>query len=231
MMLYNMDLIWILLILVMAAGIIIQRSLVNKFKKYSKIPLDSGLTGCEVAEKMLRENGITDVVVRPTRGMLTDFYNPADRTINLSEGVYGSRSVAAAAVAAHETGHALQDAQDYSMLRLRSALVPVVTFSSNIVNWVILAGLMLLNVFPDLLLVGIILFAVTTLFSVITLPVEINASKRALTWLETAGVTSPANHGYAVSALKSAAYTYVVAAVGSFATLFYYISIYARGRD
>lgn len=224
----NPQLLWILLIAVMVVGMIVQRSLTSKFRKYSRVPLASGLTGKEVAEKMLRESGITDVVVRPTRGMLTDFYNPGDNTINLSEGVYSSSSVAAAAVAAHETGHAIQHATGYSMLRLRSALVPVVTFSSHLVNWVLIAGLLLLQVFPQLLLIGIILFAATTLFSFVTLPVEINASHRALDWLQGAHITDGATHGYAVDALKSAAYTYVVAAVGSLATLLYYISIYNR---
>lgn len=162
--------------------------------------------------------------------MLTDFYNPGDRTINLSEEVYSSRSVAAAAVAAHETGHALQHHVGYSMLRLRTALVPVVTFSSNILSIVLLAGLLLVRVFPQLLLFGIILFAATTLFSFVTLPVEIDASRRALGWLERSGVTGPEDHKYAVSALRSAAYTYVIAAVGSLATLLYYISIYSGSR-
>ena len=223
-------LLWILLFVVMIVGMIIQRSLTSKFRKYSKIPLHDGLTGKEVAEKMLRESGITDVEVRPTRGMLTDFYNPGDRTINLSEGVYSSRSVAAAAVAAHETGHALQHHVGYSMLRLRTALVPVVTFSSNILSIVLLAGLLLVRVFPELLLFGIILFAATTLFSFVTLPVEIDASRRALSWLERSGVTGPEDHKYAVSALRSAAYTYVIAAIGSLATLLYYISIYSGNR-
>lgn len=226
----NSTLIWLLLIGVMIIGMIIQRSLQSKFRKYSQIPLRDGLTGKEVAERMLRESGITDVEVRPTRGMLTDFFNPSDRTINLSEGVYSSRSVAAAAVAAHETGHAIQHSVGYSPLKIRTALVPVVTFSSNILSIVLLAGLLLVRVFPELLLFGIILFAATTLFSFITLPVEIDASRRALNWLEGSGITGPSDHKYAVSALKSAAYTYVIAAVGSLATLLYYISIYSSNR-
>lgn len=226
----NSTLIWLLLLGVMIIGMIVQRSLQSKFRKYSRIPLRDGLTGREVAERMLRESGITDVEVRPTRGMLTDFFNPSDRTINLSEGVYSSRSVAAAAVAAHETGHAIQHSVGYSPLKLRTALVPVVTFSSNILSIVLLTGLLLVRVFPELLLFGIILFAATTLFSFVTLPVEIDASRRALNWLEGSGITGPSDHKYAVSALKSAAYTYVIAAVGSLATLLYYISIYSSNR-
>ena len=215
---------------IMILGAIVSWRLNAKVKKYSKIPLQSGLTGKEVAAKMLADNGIYDVRIISTAGRLTDHYNPQDKTINLSEAVYSSNSVAAAAIAAHETGHALQHAQGYAPLRMRSALVPAVQFSSYIVQWVLLAGIIMVQTFPQLLLVGIILFAVTTLFSFVTLPVEINASARALAWLRTAGVTTPEQQPQAFHALKTAAYTYVIAALGSLVTLLYYISIFAR-RD
>ncbi len=208
----------------------VQSSLQSKFKKYSKMPLGNGMTGRDVAEKMLRDNGIYDVRVTSTSGMLTDHYNPANKTVNLSEGVYGSNSVAAAAVAAHECGHAVQHARAYAPLKMRSALVPVVQFSSSIMTWVLLAGILMVQSFPQLLLAGIVLFATTTLFSIITLPVEINASKRALVWLSRSGITNSYNHHAAEDALRSAAYTYVVAALSSLATLVYYIMIYMGGR-
>lgn len=211
------------------AGYIIQANLKSKFKKYSKMPI--GLTGRDVALKMLYDNGIYDVKVVSIPGRLTDHYNPTDRTVNLSKEVYGSASVAAAAVAAHECGHAVQHAKAYGPLKLRSALVPVVSFSSSIVPWVLLLGVLLIGVFPFLLLGGIILFALTTLFSVITLPVEIDASKRALMWLQSAGITNDRNHRYAAGALRSAAYTYIIAAISSLTTLFYYISVYMGRRD
>ncbi|MBR8713559.1 hypothetical protein IX332_000813 [Porphyromonas levii] len=215
---------------VMILGMLVQWNLKRKFKKYSKIRLDSGLTGREVAERMLQENGITDVQVISTSGLLTDHYNPANRTINLSEAVYSSNSVMAAAVAAHETGHAVQHAVGYAPLKMRSALVPAVQFSSNIVQWVLLAGIFLVNSFPQLLLAGIILFALTTLFSIITLPVEVDASRRALVWLERSRVTSYEQQPMAATALRSAAYTYFAAAIGSIATLLYYITIYSSRR-
>lgn len=193
--------------------------------------LPSGMTGRDVAIKMLQDNGIYDVQVTSTQGMLTDHYNPANKTVNLSEGVYASNSVMAAAVAAHECGHAVQHARAYAPLTMRSKLVPVVTFASQWVSWLILGGILLLNSFPQLLLGGIILFAMTTLFSFITLPVEIDASKRALVWLSSSGITNSYNHAQAEDALKSAAYTYVVAALGSLATLIYYIMIYMGRRD
>lgn len=193
--------------------------------------LPSGMTGRDVAIKMLQDNGIYDVQVTSTQGMLTDHYNPANKTVNLSEGVYASNSVMAAAVAAHECGHAVQHARAYAPLTMRSKLVPVVTFASQWVSGLILGGILLLNYFPQLLLGGIILFAMTTLFSFITLPVEIDASKRALVWLSSAGITNSYNHAQAEDALKSAAYTYVVAALGSLATLIYYIMIYMGRRD
>lgn len=222
---------WILFISIAIISYIVQSSLQNKFEKYSKMGLSNGMTGREVAEKMLRDNGIYDVCVTSTSGMLTDHYNPANKTVNLSEGVYNSCSVAAAAVAAHECGHAVQHARAYAPLRMRSALVPVVQFSSSIMSWVLLGGILLVNSFPQLLLFGICLFAMTTLFSFITLPVEIDASRRALVWLSSAGITNSYNHNQAKDALKSAAYTYVVAALGSLATLIYYISIYTNRRE
>lgn len=209
----------------------VQANLQSKFKKYSKVPLNGGMTGREVAEKMLRDNGIYNVTVTCTPGHLTDHYNPSDGTVNLSESVYNSNSVAAAAVAAHECGHAVQHAVAYGPLQMRSALVPVVSFASNTVQWVLLAGILLVEVFPALLLIGIGLFALTTLFSFVTLPVEIDASRRATQWLSSAGITSPHNHQMAVSALSSAAYTYVVAALGSLATLLYYVMIFLGSNE
>lgn len=210
---------------------VVQANLQSKFKKYSQVPLNGGMTGREVAEKMLRDNGIYNVTVTCTPGHLTDHYNPTNGTVNLSESVYHNNSVAAAAVAAHECGHAVQHAVAYAPLQLRSALVPVVSFASNTVQWVLLAGILLVEVFPALLLIGIGLFALTTLFSFVTLPVEIDASRRATQWLSSAGITSPYNHQMAVSALSSAAYTYVVAAIGSLATLLYYVMIFLGRRD
>lgn len=205
---------------------IIQANLKSKFEKYSKMP--TGITGREAAIKMLHDNGIYDVQVTSTPGMLTDHYNPANKTVNLSQGVYNTASVASVAVAAHECGHAIQHAKAYAPLKMRSTLVPIVSFSSNIMMWVLLLGIMTVEIFPQLLLAGIVLFATTTIFSLITLPVELNASHRALVWLQSAGVTNVSNHKYASSALRSAAYTYVVAAVSSLATLFYYIMIYTN---
>ena len=209
---------------------LIQRSLKSKFERYSKIPIPRGMTGKDVAQKMLRDNGIYDVTVTSTNGHLTDHYNPTDKTVNLSENVYGSNSVAAAAIAAHECGHAVQHATAYAPLQLRSKLVPVVNFASNWMQWVLLAGILMVQSFPQLLLAGIGLFAITTLFSFITLPVEIDASRRALVWLNGAGITSYDTHDQAKDALKTAAYTYVVAALGSLATLVYYIMIFTSGN-
>lgn len=220
----------IIFIVIAIASWLVQYNLQSKFKRYSQVPVPGGMTGSEVAQKMLRDNGITDVQVTATRGQLTDNYNPTNKTLNLSESVYAQSSVAAAAVAAHECGHALQHAQSYAPLKMRSALVPVVSFASQWVSWVILAGILLIQVFPTLLLIGIILFAFTTLFSLITLPVEINASKRALAWLDSAGITNYETHDKAKDALKMAAYTYVVAALGSLATLVYYITIFLGSR-
>lgn len=208
---------------------IVQASLKSKFEKYSKIP--TAMTGRDIAIKMLHDNGIYDVQVTSTPGQLTDHYNPANKTVNLSQGVHNSASVAAAAVAAHECGHAIQHAKAYAPLKMRSALVPIVSFSSNIMMWVLLIGVITVETFPQLLLAGIVLFATTTIFSFITLPVEIDASRRALAWLQGAGVTNASNHKYASSALRSAAYTYVIAAISSLATLLYYIMIYMNRRD
>ena len=222
---------WILFIGIALISYLVQANLKNKFEKYSKMPLANGMTGRDVAIKMLHDNGIYDVKVTSTPGMLTDHYNPANKTVNLSEGVYGSNSVAAAAVAAHECGHAVQHARAYAPLKMRSALVPVVQFSSSIVSWVLLAGILMVQSMPQILLAGIVLFAATTLFSFITLPVEINASQRALAWMSNAGITNVFNHKAAEDALKSAAYTYVVAALSSLATLIYYVSIYMGRRE
>ena len=217
-----------IMIAVMVLSYIISATLQNKFDKYSRVPSPHGLTGADVARLMLQQNGISDVTVQSVSGKLTDHFNPQDMTINLSESVYGSASIAACAVAAHETGHAIQHARGYAPLRLRSALVPVVTFANNTVQWVLLLGVIFINVFPSLIWIGIALFAMTTLFSFVTLPVEINASQRAVQWLEGAGVVDATSRPMAVDALKWAAYTYVIAAIGSLATLFYYIGIAQR---
>lgn len=201
----------------------------HRFKKYSQVYLP--LTGKEVAERMLRDNGITDVVVTCTPGHLTDHYDPRNKTVNLSEGVYSSNSVAAAAVAAHECGHAIQHAYAYSPLAIRTALVPIVTFASRWLTWILLGGILLLEIFPQLLLAGVILYGFTTLFAFITLPVEINASTRAVAWLEQAGITDRETTPMAASALRSAAYTYVVAALSSLGTLVYYVLILVGRRD
>ena len=220
--------IWAIMIAVMVLSFIVQQMLQSRFNKYSKVGLPTGMTGAEVAQKMLHDHGIYNVKVVPTRGMLTDHFNPQTMTVALSEGVYSSRSVAAAAVAAHECGHAVQHALGYAPLRMRSALVPVVNFASNIVQWVLLLGVLMINSFPGMLWFGIILFASTTLFSFITLPVEINASSRAITWLTQTGITDGQTRPMAIDALKWAAYTYVIAALGSLATLFYYIGLARR---
>lgn len=222
--------IWIIMIAIMVVSVIVQQMLQSRFNKYSKVGLPSGMSGAEVAQKMLRDHGIYDVKVVPTRGMLTDHFNPETKTVALSEGVYASRSVAAAAVAAHECGHAVQHAMGYAPVKMRSALVPAVSFASNIVQWVLLAGVIFINIFPNLIWIGIGLFALTTLFSFVTLPVEINASSRAISWLTQAGITDGQTRPMAIDALKWAAYTYVVAALGSLATLLYYISLAGR-RD
>ena len=219
---------WILFITIALASWLVSALMEQRFKKFSKVYLH--LTGKEVAEKMLRDNGIYDVQVVSTTGHLTDHYDPRSKTVNLSESVYNSNSVAAAAVAAHECGHALQHALEYAPLQMRSALVPIVSFASRWVTWILLAGILLIERFPNLLLAGIILYAATTLFAFVTLPVEINASTRAVQWLEQAGITNYETTPMAATALRSAAYTYVVSALASLGTLVYYISIFLGGR-
>ena len=225
--------IYILMIVIMLVSMLVQHMLQSRFSKYSQVGLPNGMTGADVARKMLADHGIYDVKVVPTNGMLTDHFNPQTKTVALSEGVYTSRSVAAAAVAAHECGHAVQHAHGYAALRMRSALVPVVNFASNIVQWVLLAGVIMVSIFEGslgwgVLWLGIILFATTTLFSFVTLPVEINASARAISWLTQTGITDSQTRPMAIDALKWAAYTYVVAALGSLATLLYYIGLARR---
>lgn len=218
------------MILVMVLSYIIQNTLNSRFDKYSRIQAPQGLTGAEVARKMLHDNGITNVSVEHIQGKLTDHYNPETKTLNLSDAVYSSNSIAAAAVAAHECGHAVQDAFSYGPLRLRSAMVPVVSFASKWVQWVLLAGVIFIESFPQLLWAGIALFSMTTLFSLVTLPVEVDASRRAVEWLERAGITEGETKAMSADALKWAAYTYFIAAIGSLATLLYYISIADRRR-
>ena len=226
-----MNIFWIIFIGFALLSYLVSARLKSKFENYSQIPLPNGMTGRDVAEKMLRDNGIYDVRVTCTPCHLTDHYNPADQTVNLSESVFYNCSIAAAAVAAHECGHAVQHATAYAPLRMRSALVPVVSFASNIMSWVLLGGMLLLHSFPQLMLFGILLFASTTLFSFITLPVEINASQRALAWLSNAGITNYGTHDKAEDALRSAAYTYVVAALGSLANLLYYVMLFLNARE
>jgi uncharacterized protein len=212
-------------------SLLVSLVLKNKFRTYSEIPTSSGLTGKQVAEKMLKDNGIYNVQVISVDGFLSDHYDPANRTVNLSGEVYSGANVAAAAVAAHECGHAVQHAKAYPWLGLRSRLVPAVQFSSNIVQWVLLAGILLINVFPALLLGGIILFGVTTLFAVITLPVEFDASHRALAWLDKSGLMRKEEHDKAKDALRWAAMTYVVAAIASLVILFRYLMLYMGARN
>ena len=222
--------IWLILIAVMIFSFIIQRTLQKKFDKYSNVPSPGGLSGAEVARMMLSRNGIHDVEVECIDGRLTDHYNPKDAVINLSQDVYNGRSVAACAVAAHETGHAIQHATGYAPLKMRTAIVPMVSFANTTVQWVLLAGVLLINITPAFLWLGIALFAFTTLFSFITLPVEINASMRAVNWLSSEGVVDETTKPMAADALKWAAYTYVIAAIGSLATLVYYIAMASSRR-
>ncbi|MBR3387573.1 MAG: zinc metallopeptidase [Bacteroidales bacterium] len=220
------SMIWILMIAVMFLSMFVQARLKSRFAKYSEVP--TSLTGAEVAQRMLQAHGIHDVNIVSIEGTLTDHYNPQNKTVNLSHDVYYGRSVAAAAVAAHECGHVVQHATGYGPLKLRTALVPVLTFTNSWISWVLLAGLLMYQIFPSLLWIGIALFGLTTLFSFITLPVEMNASARAVQWLDNAGVVSYETKPMAQDALKWAAYTYVIAAIGSLATLLYYISIARR---
>ena len=221
--------IWLLLIGAMILSLIIQQMLKSRFNRYSKVGIN--LSGAEIARKMLADNGIHDVEVTCVPGTLTDHYNPSTKTVNLSEAVYGQRNIAAAAVAAHECGHVIQHAKGYAPLKMRSALVPIVSFASNTVKWVLLLGVLLIAITPALLWAGIALFALTTLFSFITLPVEINASRRAVAWLENAGITTYETKPMASEALMWAAGTYVIAAISSLGTLLYYISIAMSRRD
>ncbi len=214
----------------MLLGMIVSSRLKSKFKKYSRIPISSGLSGKDVAEKMLYEHGISGVRVISTPGKLSDHYNPLNKTVNLSPEVYNGRSIAAAAVAAHECGHAVQHARAYAFLQMRSALVPVVSLSSKYMQWILLIGILTINQFPGILLAGIVMFAATTLFSFITLPVEYDATKRALVWLDQTGMTSGQEHEKAKDALRWAARTYVVAALASLATLLYFVMIFMGGR-
>ena len=220
---------WLLLIGAMILSLIIQQMLKSRFNRYSKVGIN--LSGAEIARKMLADNGIHDVEVTCVPGTLTDHYNPSTKTVNLSEAVYGQRNIAAAAVAAHECGHVIQHAKGYAPLKMRSALVPIVSFASNTVQWVLLLGVLLIAITPALLWAGIALFALTTLFSFITLPVEINASRRAVAWLENAGITTYETKPMASEALMWAAGTYVIAAISSLGTLLYYISIAMSRRD
>jgi len=223
--------IYLIMIAFMLIGWLVSMQLKRKFKEYSLTPISSGMSGQQIAERMLRDNNIHDVKVISVEGRLTDHYNPLDKTVNLSHDVFYGRNAAAAAVSAHECGHAVQHARAYSMLQLRSALVPVVSFASQWVHWVLLAGIFMVNTFPSLLLIGITLFAVTTAFSFITLPVEFDASKRALVWLESANITTSQEHTQSKDALWWAAMTYVVAALAALATLMYYVMIYMGRRD
>ena len=216
--------------LIMLFSWLVSSRLKSKFELYSKLQLQNGMSGREIAEKMLADNGIYDVKVISVEGQLTDHYNPADKTVNLSEGVYNQRNAAAAAVAAHECGHAVQHATAYSWLTMRSQLVPIVNVASTYMQWILIAGILMVRTFPQLLLVGIVIFAATTVFSIITLPVEYDASNRALAWLENKKMLTREEQAGAKDALKWAARTYVVAAIGSIATLLYYISIYNNRR-
>ena len=211
-------------------SMIVQSSLKSKFAKYSKIPLGVPMAGRDIANAMLQQNGCGDVQVTSVSGQLTDHFNPANRTVNLSEPVYGTNSIAAAAVAAHECGHAVQHKVGYSMLQLRTKMVPIVSLASNTINWLLVAGIVLYEVTPLPLYIALALFAMTVLFSFVTLPVEVDASRRATKWLETSGIVSGEQLTYAKDALRAAAYTYVVAAVGSLATLIYYAAMFLGGR-
>ncbi|MBQ8271920.1 MAG: zinc metallopeptidase [Tidjanibacter sp.] len=225
-----MNVSYFLIIVIAVVGMVVQARLQSVFRKYSRVAFPGGFTGKDVAEKMLRDHGIYDVKVVATRGHLTDHYNPSTRTVNLSESVYASASIAAAAVAAHECGHAVQHAMGYAPLRLRSALVPIIQFSSSLSTWVIILGIVLLNSFPAIFWVGIAMIAASALFSIVTLPVEYNASNRALAWLENSGVLAPEQMRGATVSLRWAARTYLVAALSAIATLLYYLG-FARDND
>ncbi len=219
---------YIIIIVIAVVGMIVQARLQSVFAKYSKVPFAAGLTGREIAEKMLRDNGITDVKVISTSGQLTDHFDPRNKTVNLSEPVFNTSSVAAAAVAAHECGHAVQHAVGYAPLRMRSALVPAITFTSKFAIFVVIAGLLLINTFPQLFWIGIGMIGLSAVFALVTLPVEINASRRAMAWLTDNGVLRGDERIGASVALRWAANTYVVAALAAVATLIYYIGIGRR---
>lgn len=221
---------WVLFIGIAVLSWLVQLNLDRKFKKYSKVLSPLGMTGAEAARRMLQDYGISGVRITCIEGRLTDHYNPEDNTVNLSHDVYYGNSMTSVAVAAHECGHAVQHAAKYAPVQMRSALVPVVQFSSSVVTWVLLAGMLLINAFPGIMLAGIVLFALTTLFSFVTLPVEVDASRRALAWMQQSGVASGSALEPASESLKAAAYTYVVAALSSLGTLIYYILIYTSGR-
>ena len=218
-------------IVMMLVGMLVSWQLKSRFQKYSKTPLANGMSGAEIAQRMLHDNGINDVKVVSVPGQLTDHYNPATKTVNLSEPVYHGRNAAAAAVAAHECGHAVQHAKGYQWLTMRSKLVPVVQVSSSVMQWVLLGGILMINRFPQLLLAGIVMFALTTIFSFITLPVEYDASRRALVWIKSNGIVTTSEYAMSEDALKWAARTYVVSAIGSLATLLYYVSVYMGRRN
>ncbi len=222
---------WALFIAVAVLSYAVQAFFQKKFKEASELPLLNGMRGCDVARQMLADHGIRDVKVISTDGQLTDNYNPTNQTVNLSEAVYGQDSVAAAAVAAHECGHAVQHARGYIPVKIRTALVPVVSLSAKVVPFVLLAGMLLINTLPQIMWVGILLFAATTLFSFVTLPVEIDASRRAIAWMEEKDIVDPSNQDAARGALRAAAYTYVIAALSSLATLIYYLSIFSGRRN
>lgn len=220
---------WILIIVIGVVGMLVQWKLKSVFAKYSKVLSPGGLTGAQIAQKMLNDNGIYDVSVTCIKGQLTDHYDPTKKTVNLSEDVYRMNSVSAAAVAAHECGHAVQHKVGYSMLQLRTKMVPLVSFASSTIQWLLLAGIVVAAVTPIPLYIAIALFAVTVLFSFVTLPVEVDASRRAIKWLEGSGIASGQQLEYAKDALHAAAYTYVVAAIGSLATLLYYVAMIFGG--
>lgn len=222
---------WALFIAVAVLSYVVQALFQKKIRQASELPLLNGMRGCDVARQMLADHGIRDVKVVSTDGQLTDNYNPTNQTVNLSEAVYGQDNVAAAAVAAHECGHAVQHARGYIPVKIRTALVPVVSLSSKLVPFVLLAGMLLINTLPQIMWVGIILFAATTLFSFVTLPVEIDASRRAIAWMEEKDIVDPSNQEAARGALRAAAYTYVIAALSSLATLVYYLSIFSGRRN
>lgn len=223
--------IFIFMIATMLASWFVGYRLKSKFEKYSKVHLQNGMSGAEIAQKMLLDHGIRDVRVISTPGRLTDHYNPVDKTVNLSEAVYNERNAAAAAVASHEVGHAVQHATAYHWLTMRSKLVPAVSIASNVMPWILLGGVLMLQSFPQLLLIGIVLFSLTTLFSIVTLPVEYDASNRALKWLETKHMVNQQELAGAKDSLKWAARTYVVAAISSLGTLLYYVMIYMGRRE